>query len=137
MSTGKFDRTEFLDRLRDAASKGAVTLVTRATTSATATPAPTTLVAAHLGDHWLDSATFWFDAELNPASVTAETVKVVDKATGEIHPVTIGLAGGNTVVVQPTEPMKNRGEYDFILSEGIRDGSGRPVLPSTFHAIRM
>ena len=121
---------DFVERVRVAASKGKLNIVDTVSNGDGAS-----LMGVHMPEHWLDSASFWFDAEIDPDSIKPGVAEVIDKTTGESIDVMVGLAGGHVLTVQPVQPLTNKSTYDFVLGSGVRDTLGRSVNSSIHNSM--
>ena len=69
-------------------------------------------------------------AGIDPATLTASTVRLVRASDGA--PVAANrntTGGGDAIILQPTAPLASNTRYSFEVTSGLRDLSGAPFLP--------
>ena len=66
------------------------------------------------------------------ASITPDAVRLTERASGAQVPAQLNTSGGGDVVVlQPTSPLKSFTQYDFVITDALKDTSGLKFLPTT------
>ena len=69
---------------------------------------------------------------IDSASLTAAAVQLTEHATGTQVAAQLNTSGGGDVVVlQPNAPLKPNFQYDFMITDALKDTSGLRFLPST------
>ena len=69
---------------------------------------------------------------IDSASLSAAAVQLTEHATGvqvaaQLNP----SGGGDAVVLQPNAPLKPNTQYDFTVTDALKDTSGLRFLPET------
>jgi len=64
-------------------------------------------------------------------SVTSAAVQLFEHTTGAQVPAQVNTSGGGDVVVlQPSSPLKDNTQYDFVITDALKDTSGLHFLPT-------
>lgn len=66
----------------------------------------------------------------NPNTVTTDTVKLIKVADGSVVPASVNTSGGGDVLVlTPTNTLEANTQYQFVVTDGVKDIVGHPFMP--------
>lgn len=66
----------------------------------------------------------------NPNTVTSDNVKLIKVSDGSLVPSSVNTSGGGDVLVlTPTAMLDANTQYQFVVTEGVKDIAGNPFMP--------